>query len=358
MTDRHTNRLIKETSPYLLQHAHNPVDWHAWNEETLEKAKRENKPLLVSIGYSSCHWCHVMEAESFEDEATAAIMNENYIPVKIDREERPDLDHIYMTAVQLITRSGGWPLNVIALPDGTPVWGGTYFPNEKWKSVLMEIAGMFREKPDEISDYAKNLARGIVDSSLVPDTYFEAADIGLLKEGLEKWKRAFDPVYGGQTGAPKFPMPVNISFLLHWGYEMKDETILKHVELTLEKIAMGGIFDQAGGGFARYSVDIKWKVPHFEKMLYDNAQLISAYSNGYRQFRNPLFREVVYKTFEFLNREMNDSSGFFYSALDADSEGEEGRFYTWTIKELDDLKLPDYELFRSYYSIDPVTYLG
>ncbi|NQY67118.1 MAG: thioredoxin domain-containing protein [Flavobacteriales bacterium] len=348
----HTNNLINETSPYLLQHAHNPVNWNAWNDETLQRAKDENKPLLISIGYSACHWCHVMEHESFEDEGVAKIMNEQFIPVKIDREERPDIDQIYMNAIQLIKQSGGWPLNCIALPDGRPFFCGTYFQKEQWKKALNDVSNAYANRNKEVVDYAEKLSQGIRQSELIKinksDPVFERANLETIVEG---WSEKFDLKEGGNTWAPKFPMPNNYLFLLRYYNLTKDQSILDFVNLTLEKMALGGIYDQIGGGFARYSTDKIWKAPHFEKMLYDNGQLVSLYSEAYNLTRNPLYKEVITGTLEFVEREMTSPVGSFYSALDADSEGEEGKYYVWTKEDLKSILGSDFDLFAKYYNI-------
>jgi len=352
-----TNELIKETSPYLLQHAHNPVNWVAWNETSLTKAKHENKPILVSIGYSACHWCHVMEKESFEDEHVAKIMNENFICIKIDREERPDIDQVYMSAVQLMTGHGGWPLNCFALPDGRPIYGGTYFRKDQWINVLINLTDLYTNEPEKVLEYAHQLTQGVKQMEVIPSTAVSHSDTKeLLITGFTKWKTEFDKVHGGPDHAPKFPMPNNYLYLLRFGFLSANKEALEHVELTLTKMALGGIYDQIGGGFARYSTDILWKVPHFEKMLYDNAQLVSLYAEAYLQSKNELFKEVVYETIEFIERELLSPEGGFYSALDADSEGEEGKFYVWKEKELKDIITEDYHLFKSYYNINETGY--
>jgi uncharacterized protein YyaL (SSP411 family) len=349
-----TNSLITETSPYLLQHAHNPVNWYPWGQEALQKAKAEGKLLIISIGYSSCHWCHVMEHESFEDSTVAALMNEHFISIKIDREERPDLDNLYMGAVQLMTGRGGWPLNCVALPDGRPVWGGTYFPKAEWMKSLSTIHEIYTTEPNRVREYADELATGIKKSdNLTPVggiPNFTEAD---LQDMVQNWKSRFDNRLGGPDKAPKFPLPNNYQFLLRYGFLSGDEAVTNHVKLTLEKMAFGGIYDQIGGGFSRYSVDGLWKVPHFEKMLYDNAQLISLYSEAHRAYPNALYKEVVYQTFDWLQREMKSPEGAFYSALDADSEGEEGKFYVWQEEELKRLIAEnEWPLFAEYYNLN------
>ncbi|MBL6658399.1 MAG: thioredoxin domain-containing protein [Flavobacteriales bacterium] len=349
----HTNALINETSPYLLQHAHNPVNWYPWNEETLAKAKSEGKLLIISIGYSACHWCHVMEHESFEDEEVAQIMNDRFINIKVDREERPDVDQVYMEAVQLMQQRGGWPLNCIALPDGRPVWGGTYFPKGRWMEQIEQVANFYVQKPKEMLEYAEKLAKGIQLSELVTYNSEEASfSWNDLESMLNVWQSQFDNKEGGPNKAPKFPIPNNYQFLMRYAHLRKDNQLHEYVQLTLDKMAYGGIYDQVGGGFARYSTDKLWKIPHFEKMLYDNAQLVSLYSEAFLAYGKPLYQETVVQTLEFIERELSDTSGAFYSALDADSEGEEGKFYIWKKEELKALIGNDYALFSNYYNVD------
>lgn len=346
------NSLIHETSPYLLQHAGNPVNWFPWGDEALAKATDENKLIIVSIGYSACHWCHVMEKESFEDQEVAEKMNESYVSIKVDREERPDIDQIYMNAVQLLSGQGGWPLNCIALPDGSPVYGGTYFRKTQWLQILETIATIWQNEPQKLFDQANQLKHGITETELIVEpsekTPFIKED---LLNSVNQWKHKFDSIDGGDDHAPKFPMPDNYRFLLYYGNLTADNDALTHVMLTLTKMASGGIYDHLRGGFARYSVDKKWFVPHFEKMLYDNAQLVSLYSNAYQLTKEERFKEVVFDTLNFISKELTSGDGGFYSALDADSEGEEGKFYCWTKKEIESVLGKDTNLFCDHYGI-------
>ncbi len=348
-----TNQLIGESSPYLLQHAHNPVDWYPWGDAAFEKAVKENKLVLISIGYSACHWCHVMEHESFEDVATAKFMNEHFICIKVDREERPDIDQVYMNAVQLMSGQGGWPLNCFTLPDGRPVYGGTYFPNERWNNVLYQLNDIYQKEPQQFLEYASRLTEGINQSELVKmNPEVQVFSLDDLKEIVTTWKTTFDTVEGGPGRVPKFPLPNNWEFLLSYYHLTKDETILTQIILTLNKMAYGGIYDQLGGGFARYSTDGEWKVPHFEKMLYDNAQLVTLYSEAYTLTKDPLYKQVVEDTLAWIKRDMTSNEGTFFSALDADSEGVEGKYYIWTKKEIDELLNDKSSLFCEYFRID------
>jgi uncharacterized protein YyaL (SSP411 family) len=353
MTTKTANRLINESSPYLLQHAYNPVDWYPWGSEALEKARKEDKALLISIGYSACHWCHVMEKECFEDEEVAQLMNKYFVCIKIDREERPDIDSLYMLAVQLMTQRGGWPLNCFALPDGRPIYGGTYFPKQQWINVLEKIHEMYHHQPVEVQDYANKLSDGILQTELFKlqskDTAFE---IESLKAAVEKWKASFDYDLGGPNRIPKFPMPVNYSFLLDYGILFKDEIIIEHVKTTLDAMGDGGIYDQIGGGFSRYSVDAIWKVPHFEKMLYDNAQLISLYAKASVYYQDLRYQEIVNESISFLEHDLKGKENIYFSALDADSEGEEGKFYVWTKDELEKLSGKNFTLLNKYFEIN------
>ncbi|MFK7951343.1 MAG: thioredoxin domain-containing protein [Ekhidna sp.] len=352
----HTNSLIHSTSPYLLQHAHNPVEWKEWSEEALAEAKEKDKAILVSIGYSSCHWCHVMEKESFEDSAVAELMNEHFVCIKIDREERPDIDQIYMDAVQAMGLRGGWPLNVFLTPDQKPFYGGTYFPREGWMNLLSSIADAYKNQRVKIDESADGFTQSLQQKE--SEKYkLEGTDHKLNDEEINSMfqtlDKKFDPIYGGVQKSPKFPMPSVWQFLATYYHLTKNESALKHFEFTLEQIADGGIYDHVGGGFARYSTDEEWHVPHFEKMLYDNGQLLSLYANGYKITKNDKFKRTILETASWLQREMLDKSGGFYSALDADSEGVEGKFYVWTHDEVKQLAGEDFELIEAYYDVRP-----
>ena len=360
---KHTNHLFSETSPYLLQHAHNPVNWFAWGDEALQLAKTEDKPILISIGYSACHWCHVMERESFEDEETAVLMNRYFINIKVDREERPDLDHIYMDAVQAISGSGGWPLNVFLTPEGKPFYGGTYFPpvraynRSSWKEVLEAIHNAFTEKRADIELQAGNLVQHIITANAIgssksgklPD--FSLFEIAVPENITENLLKNADTIWGGFGGAPKFPQTFSIQYLLRQYYFTGNENAVRQALLSLDKMIQGGIYDQLGGGFARYSTDKEWLAPHFEKMLYDNAQLVSLYAHAFQLTKNPLYKTVVYETLDFVTRELMSSEGGFYSSLDADSEGEEGKFYIWEKLTIEKVLDNGAELFIDYYNI-------
>ncbi len=350
---QYTNELINESSPYLIQHAHNPVNWHPWNDQTLAKAKAENKPLIISIGYAACHWCHVMEHESFEDTTVARVMNEHFICIKVDREERPDVDDVYMTACQMASQGGcGWPLNAFALPDGKPVWAGTYFPKKKWMEVVEYFAKDWKDNPEKMKEYAAQFTDGLNQSAAVPLPVGEAE---FTRSGVDNIANTFsqriDFQKGGRVGAPKFPMPSNYQFLLKYHHLSGDKKSLEATTLTLDEMAKGGIYDHLGGGFSRYSVDAKWLVPHFEKMLYDNGQLVSLYAKAYLVTKNPLYKKTIEETLEFIAREMTSPEGAFYSSLDADSEGEEGKFYVWAKQEIDSLLGADAAIFCDYYNI-------
>jgi len=355
---KYTNALIKETSPYLLQHAHNPVDWHAWNDATLEKAKTENKLMLISVGYSSCHWCHVMEHESFEDSLVAQVMNTNYINIKVDREERPDVDQVYINAVQLMKGSAGWPLNVVALPDGRPIWGDTYLPKEQWVTVLNQISKLYKENPNALIEQAENIQNGINSIAIVAvNNDAPVFEKQFIENAVNNWSKTFDNTFGGTTGAPKFMMPNNYHFLLRYAYQTNNSTLLDFVNLTLKKMAYGGIYDHIAGGFSRYSTDGKWHIPHFEKMLYDNAQLVSLYSDAYLLTKDTLYKDIVTETLQFIKNEMTTPENAFYASFDADSfntEGhlEEGAFYVWQKEALKIALKEDFSLFSDYYNIN------
>ena len=311
------NNLINESSPYLLQHAKNPVNWNPWDKKYLNIAEKQNKLVIISIGYASCHWCHVMERESFQDSAVAKLMNEKFISLKVDREERPDIDQVYMNAIQLMTGSGGWPLNVIALPDGRPIWGGTYFSKEQWLSALNQISVIYEKEPEKFTSYADKVQEGINSLNIVDPAIDDFESIDLLKYS-EKLIDSIDLKFGGFNGAPKFMMPNNLDFLLRYSVQESNLKAKNIILESLEKIAYGGIFDHIEGGFSRYSTDEKWHIPHFEKMLYDNAQLMSLYSKGFKVSNKKHFKKVVYKIHEYINKEMKDNSGGFYSSLDAE----------------------------------------
>jgi len=350
----HTNQLINESSPYLLQHAHNPVNWYPWGQKALEKAREKDKLLVISIGYAACHWCHVMEEESFEDSAVARIMNENYVSIKVDREERPDIDQIYMDAAMLINGRGGWPLNVIALPDARPVFAGTYFPKDNWTEVLNFFDNLYEKEPEKMKEQATALAEGL--KNIEQYAVLEAPQSFTENDMDKVFSRIYselDVLRGGRKGAPKFPIPNKYEFILEYYYHTDKNKALEAVENTLTNMARGGIYDHLGGGFARYSTDEDWLVPHFEKMLYDNAQLVGLYSKAFKVTGNPLYRNIVYKTLEFIDTEMTSPEGGFYSSYDADSEGEEGKYYVWTYDEIEKHIGKDAELFAAYYNIVP-----
>ncbi|GAA0878630.1 thioredoxin domain-containing protein [Algoriphagus jejuensis] len=350
------NRLSNSQSPYLLQHAHNPVDWFPWGPEALSKAESENKPILVSIGYSACHWCHVMERESFEDQATAELMNAHFVCIKLDREERPDIDNIYMDAVQAMGLQGGWPLNVFLMPNQKPFYGGTYFPNTQWKQLLANIANAFENHEDQLAESAEGFGRTL--SRKETEKYGisgEPADLDPddLAEVIAKLSTQFDSEWGGMNRAPKFPMPTIWDFVLDLALLSKNSGLQEKVLFTLKKIGMGGIYDHLRGGFARYSVDGEWFAPHFEKMLYDNGQLLELYAKAYQVSKDPLFLEKITETVNWLEAEMLQEEGGFHAAQDADSEGVEGKFYTWTYAELQDLVADELPWLSKLYNLKP-----
>lgn len=353
MNPVYTNSLINEQSPYLLQHAHNPVKWLAWGTDALSLAQKEDKLIIVSIGYSACHWCHVMEQESFDDEEVAMVMNDSFISVKVDKEERPDVDQLYMSAVRIITGNGGWPLNVICLPDGRPIYGGTYFPRQQWIEILSNIDGLYKTQRDKVLMAVEDLAEGIRAVDIIES---KKEGLGYLPKYLrlivEPWKRKFDKVWGGTLSAPKFPMPSSVDFLLSYAFHMRDEDVKQQALLTLTKVCEGGIYDHVGGGFHRYSVDGQWFQPHFEKMLYDNALLSLSYIYGYQFSKNQQFKRVALETLEFIIRDFQTANGLFYTAYDADSSDGEGRFYLWSYTEISEILDDDTLLFCDRFGVE------
>ena len=354
-----TNRLIHETSPYLRQHAHNPVDWYPWSDEALTKARTEDKPIFLSIGYSACHWCHVMEHESFEDAATAAIMNEHFVSIKVDREERPDLDAIYMDAVVSMTNAGGWPMSVFLTPDGQPFYGGTYYPPQprygmpSFQQVLQSVADAYRNRRQEVLGQAARLTKALQRTAYLTA---QGGELGteLLDEAVQALDEYFDRDDGGFGSQPKFPQPMTLDFLMADYQRTRSLDTLYMAELTLEKMAKGGLYDQLGGGFHRYSTDAVWLVPHFEKMLYDNSQLLRTYLHAWQITNQPLYRRIVDETIDYVLREMTAPTGGFYSTQDADSEGEEGKFFVWTPQEITaTLGAQEAAIFAAYYNISP-----
>jgi uncharacterized protein len=355
---QHHNRLARETSPYLLQHQHNPVDWWAWGPEALAEAKRANKPILLSVGYAACHWCHVMAHESFEDDATARVMNDLFVNIKVDREERPDIDQIYMAALHHLGEQGGWPLTMFLTPAGEPIWGGTYFPKSSrygkpaFADVLREIARLFRDEPDKIENNRAALMERLAGAARKPGTI--VIGTAQLDNAARQLGGIVDPVNGGTRGAPKFPQAALFELLWRGGLRSGEARYFAAVDVTLHHICEGGIYDHLGGGFSRYSVDEHWLVPHFEKMLYDNAQLLELLAIAYLHFGKPLYRQRATETVGWLKREMTTEEGAFSASLDADSEGEEGKFYVWSYAEvLAALGAEDGEFFARHYDVTP-----
>ena len=353
---KHTNRLAKEASPYLQQHQHNPVDWYPWGKEAFDKAKAEDKPILLSIGYSTCHWCHVMERESFEDEATAKVMNEHFVCIKLDREERPDVDKIYMTFVQATTGGGGWPLNVWLTPELKPFYGGTYYPpvskfgRPSFTDVLTQIGEAWKTQRKEIVESATDISQRIGESVALKAREGIKLDPAWLDKAVTRFKSEYDPRYGGFGDAPKFPRPSQPLMLLRHAHRTGDQDAINMVLHTCDKMAAGGMYDQIGGGFARYSVDAKWLVPHFEKMLYDNAQLLHLYLDAHLISGDKKHADVAHDILRYILRDMRHKDGGFYSAEDADSEGKEGKFYCWTETELKALLTEaEFVLAKRYY---------
>jgi uncharacterized protein YyaL (SSP411 family) len=355
----HENRLARETSPYLLQHKHNPVDWWSWGTEALAEAKRANKPILLSVGYAACHWCHVMAHESFEDPATADVMNELFVNIKVDREERPDIDQIYMSALHHLGEHGGWPLTMFLTPDGEPFWGGTYFPKTArygkpaFVNLLREVERVFRHEPQSVEQNRSALMARLAESARPAGRVVIAA--AELDRAANQIAGMIDPVHGGMRGAPKFPQPMMLEFLWRAGQRMNDKRYYGAVELSLARMCEGGIYDHLGGGFSRYSVDDRWLVPHFEKMLYDNALLLELLGVAYQRSNNQLFRTRAHETVAWLTREMTTGEGAFCASLDADSEGEEGKFYVWSLAEINAVlgSQNDAAYFAAHYDVTP-----
>jgi uncharacterized protein YyaL (SSP411 family) len=349
------NRLANASSPYLQEHADNPVDWYEWGDEAITIAKKENRPLLISIGYAACHWCHEMEKESFMDTGIARIMNENFICIKVDREERPDLDNIYMNACRLISGNGGWPLNAFALPDGKPFFAGTYYSKNSWVNLLQDISKAYKEKHSVVVKQAEGLTKGIVDEQLSlikPGNKDAVISNSMYKTLFDSIYTRLDTINGGLKGSPKFPMPALTEFLLQYYYFTNNKQALDAAIKTLDRMALGGIYDQLGGGFARYSTDSEWHIPHFEKMLYDNGQLVSLYAHAYQLTQNEFYKTILNQTISFAEKELQSGDGAFYSSLNADTEDGEGEFYAW--KENDLMKaINANQLVAEYFNVSP-----
>jgi hypothetical protein len=353
MTEKEPNHLIGENSPYLLQHAYNPVDWYPWGHEALQIAQAQKKLLVISIGYAACHWCHVMEHESFEDAGVAGAMNRDFVSIKVDREERPDIDQIYMAAAYATTGRGGWPLNVIALPDQRPVFAGTYFSKSDWLHILQYFTDLYHTQSEELEHQASEIGHGMKKQHIFPfQADASSMDKDMLHAVYTTWEEDLDFVNGGTYGAPKFPMPGNLGFLLRYGAHHQHKRALEYTWQTLDKMAMGGIYDQLGGGFSRYAVDAFWHVPHFEKMLYDNAQLISVYAQAYTASKKYTYKQIVEESMAFVDRELATPDGLFYASLDADSDGAEGAFYIWSAEEIRRYLGDDSEMFMAYYTCE------
>ena len=348
-----TNQLSKETSPYLLQHAQNPVHWQGWNKNLYSKNNPEKKLVVVSIGYSSCHWCHVMEKESFEDKEVASYMNAHFINIKVDREENPEVDQIYMTATQMMTGSGGWPLNVVCLPDGKPVYGGTYHSKDQWLEVLEKIQRLYTNDPSQLETFANRVAMGIQEvNRFEVNSNPKALSKSILIEEMSYWSREWDSIHGGERRTQKFITPTKFNYLLHYQHLTQDTTIRDYLEKSLINIANSGIVDHLNGGFYRYTVDPEWKIPHFEKMLYDNAQLLGLFANAFKVFKNPVFKDRVFQIFHFLKTTFKDTDGGYYSAIDADNSQGEGRYYVFSKEELQTAAQEDFALLVDFYQID------
>ncbi|MFD2828200.1 thioredoxin domain-containing protein [Leeuwenhoekiella polynyae] len=349
----HTNALISETSPYLLKHAHNPVDWKPWSEIAFEEAKTQNKLVLISIGYSSCHWCTVMEEESFSNDTVAKLMNANFINIKVDREERPDVDQVYMTALQLMTGSGGWPLNMILLPNGEPLYGGTYHSKEEWLQTLKNIDSLYKDNPERAIEYADEVTSRIkeLNDYSRPNVTSGVISRDSIKKQVLDWQENWDFKYGGNTGSQKFMLPPTLNFLMDFAILNNDQKTLNYLETTLDNIALRGVYDHLGGGFFRYSTDKRWQIPHYEKMLYDNAQLVSLYAKAYKIYKKPVYKSRIVETIAFLNRDMKNAAGVYQAALDADLDGEEGAYYIFSGEELSKAIKTERALFDSYYAI-------